>query len=81
MPEIKPTDVEEIIFGNVYGANVGQNPARQVAVKSGLGYDTVATTVNKVCASGLRAIINGAQSILTGTHDVCFYLFFLFFSN
>lgn len=70
VPQIKPTDVEEIIFGNVYGAGVGQNPARQVAVKSGLGYDTVATTVNKVCASGLRAIINGAQAILTGTHDI-----------
>ncbi len=76
VPEVQPTDVEEIIFGNVYGAGVGQNPARQVALKAGLGYDTVATTVNKVCASGLRAIINGTQAILTGTHDVCIFFFF-----
>lgn len=71
VPEIKPTDVQEIVFGNVYGAGVGQAPARQVAIKSGLGYDTVATTVNKVCAAGMKAIILGAQSILTGSADVC----------
>lgn len=70
VPEIKPTDVEEIVFGNVVQANVGQNPARQVAIKSGLGVDTVATTVNKVCASGLKATIIAAQTILLGNADI-----------
>lgn len=70
VPEIKPTDVEEIVFGNVVQANVGQNPARQVALKSKLGVDTVATTVNKVCASGLKATIIAAQSILLGNADI-----------
>lgn len=70
VPEIKPTDVEEIVFGNVIQANVGQNPARQVALKSGLGIDTVASTVNKVCASGLKATIIGAQSIMLGNADI-----------
>jgi len=70
VPEIKPQEVEEIVFGNVIQANVGQNPARQVAMKSELGVDTVATTVNKVCASGLKATIIAAQSILLGNADI-----------
>lgn len=69
-PQIKPTDVEEIFFGNVLQANVGQAPARQVAIKAGLGEDTPATTVNKVCASGMKAIIIGAQTIMSGTADI-----------
>mgnify|MGYP003365226610 CR=1 FL=1 len=70
VPEIKPTDVEEIFFGNVLQANVGQAPARQVAIKAGLGEDTPATTVNKVCASAMKAVILGAQTILTGCADI-----------
>ncbi|CCH41054.1 Acetyl-CoA acetyltransferase IB [Wickerhamomyces ciferrii] len=70
VPEIKPSDVEEIVFGNVIQANVGQNPARQVALKSNLGVNTVATTVNKVCASGLKSTIIAAQSILLGNADI-----------
>lgn len=70
VPELKPTEVEEVIFGNVYGANVGQNPARQVALKAGLPTSTVATSVNKVCASGLKAIMLGSQVIQTGGADV-----------
>jgi acetyl-CoA C-acetyltransferase len=70
VPEIKPDTVEEIVFGNVYSANVGQAPARQVALKAGLSQSTVATAVNKVCASGLKAVIIGAQTILTGTADI-----------
>lgn len=70
VPEIKPTDVEEIFFGNVLQANVGQAPARQVAIKAGLGEDTPATTINKVCASGMKAVILGAQTILTGCADI-----------
>lgn len=70
VPQIKPTDVEEIFFGNVLQANVGQAPARQVAIKAGLGEDTPATTINKVCASGMKAVILGAQTILTGCADI-----------
>ncbi|GMM51378.1 acetyl-CoA C-acetyltransferase [Starmerella bacillaris] len=70
VPQLKPEEVEEIIFGNVYGADVGQNPARQVALKAGLSLETVATSVNKVCASGMKAVMLGAQVILTGAADV-----------
>lgn len=70
VPEIKPEDVDEIVFGNVISANVGQNPARQVALKSGLNKSIVASTINKVCASGMKAFINGASSIMVGTNDV-----------
>lgn len=51
-------------------ANTGQNPARQVAIKAGLGEDTVAATINKVCASGMKAFIFGAQTIMTGNAEV-----------
>lgn len=70
VPEIAVADVEEIVFGNVVSANIGQNPARQVALKAGLGIDTIASTVNKVCASGMKATIIAAQSIMLGTADV-----------
>lgn len=70
VPQIKPEDVEEIVFGGVLQANVGQAPARQVALKAGLTNSVVATVVNKVCASGMKAIIIGAQSIITGSADV-----------
>ena len=46
--------VEEVVFGNVLSANLGQNPARQAAIGAGLNDTTVATTVNKVCASGMK---------------------------
>lgn len=67
---IKPEDVEEVYFGNVLQANIGQNPARQCLIKAGLSESTVATTVNKVCASSVKAMALGAQTILTGTADV-----------
>lgn len=67
---IKPTEVEEVFFGNVLQANIGQNPARQCAIKAGLPESTVATTVNKVCASSIKAMVFGAQAILCGTADV-----------
>lgn len=70
VPQIKSEDVEEIFFGGALQANVGQNPARQVALKSGLPESIVATTINKVCASGLKSIILGTQTILTGTADI-----------
>ncbi|KAL3470464.1 Thiolase, N-terminal domain-containing protein [Aspergillus californicus] len=67
---IKPSDVEEVFFGNVLSANVGQNPARQCALGAGLEPSTVCTTVNKVCASALKAVILGAQTIMTGNADI-----------
>ncbi|KAI3403632.1 ERG10 [Candida oxycetoniae] len=70
VPQIKPEDVDEIVFGGVLQANVGQAPARQVALKAGLSNSIVATTVNKVCASGMKAVIIGAQNIICGTSDI-----------
>lgn len=70
IPNLKPDDVDEIIFGCVLQANVGQAPARQVALKAGLSINVVATTVNKVCASGMKAVIMGAQSILTRSAEI-----------
>jgi len=70
VPEIKPEQVEEIIFGNVLSANLGQNPARQCAISGGLTEGTVCTSVNKVCASGMKAIILGAQTIMTGNANI-----------
>ncbi|KAL2814740.1 Thiolase, N-terminal domain-containing protein [Aspergillus granulosus] len=67
---IKPSDVEEVFFGNVLSANVGQNPARQCALGAGLEASTICTSVNKVCASGLKAVILGAQTIMTGNADI-----------
>lgn len=69
-PQIKSEEVEEIFFGGALQANVGQAPARQVALKAGLPETIVATTINKVCASGLKAIILGAQTIMTGNADI-----------
>ncbi|TDZ20523.1 Acetyl-CoA acetyltransferase [Colletotrichum orbiculare MAFF 240422] len=70
VPQIKPEDVEEVFYGNVLSANLGQAPARQCAIGAGLSQNVVATTVNKVCASGMKAIILGAQTILTGNADI-----------
>ncbi|KAG0644688.1 Acetyl-CoA acetyltransferase [Tuber brumale] len=70
VPVIKAVDVEEVFFGNVLSANLGQNPARQCALGAGLAQSTVCTTVNKVCASGMKAIILGAQTIITGNADI-----------
>ncbi|KAK2600043.1 erg10, acetyl-CoA C-acetyltransferase [Conoideocrella luteorostrata] len=67
---IKPEDVEEVYFGNVLSAGLGQAPARQCAIGAGLPNSTVSTTVNKVCASGLKAIVLGAQNIMLGTSSV-----------
>ncbi|RFU77704.1 acetyl- acetyltransferase [Trichoderma arundinaceum] len=67
---VKPEDVEEVFFGNVLSANLGQAPARQAAVAAGLGKNVVTTTVNKVCASSLKAVILGAQNIMLGVNHV-----------
>ncbi|KAL6852016.1 Thiolase, N-terminal domain-containing protein [Trichoderma novae-zelandiae] len=67
---VKPEDVEEVFFGNVLSANLGQAPARQAAVAAGLPQNVVTTTVNKVCASSLKAVILGAQNIMLGVNHV-----------
>lgn len=67
---IRPDDVDEVLMGCVIQANLGQAPARQAARFAGLPDKVVCTTVNKVCASGMKAIMQGAQSILLGDADV-----------
>lgn len=59
-------EIDEVILGNVLSAGIGQAPARQAAVKAGLPVSTVCTTINKVCASGLKSMTLGAQSIQLG---------------
>jgi acetyl-CoA C-acetyltransferase len=67
---LKEIAVDEVIMGNVLQAGLGQNPARQVTLYSGLPKEVNAFTVNKVCASGLKAISLGAQAIVTGAANV-----------
>jgi acetyl-CoA acetyltransferases len=67
---INPKDVNEVIFGNVLQAGLGQNPARQAAIKGGLPVEVPALTINKVCGSGLRTISLAAQIIKAGDADI-----------
>lgn len=67
---IKPDDVQEVVFGNVLTAGIGQAPARQAAIKAGLSELTPATTVNKVCASGMKAIMIAANQIQLEEADI-----------
>lgn len=67
---LDPKLVQEVFIGNVIAAGLGQAPATQVAVGAGLGYDIPCTIINKVCASGMKAIMTGAQSIMLGQNDV-----------
>ena len=67
---IDPTTVEDVIIGNVVQAGVGQAPARQAALGAGLPSSASATTINKVCASGLEAINSAALAIRNGDADV-----------
>lgn len=67
---IKPEDVNEVLMGCVLQANLGQAPARQAAIFAGLPDTIPATTVNKVCSSGMKAIMQGAQAIMLGDVDV-----------
>lgn len=67
---IKPGDVDEVYMGCVLQANVGQAPARQAAIFAGLPENVCCTTINKVCASGMKAIMQAAQSISLGDADV-----------
>jgi acetyl-CoA C-acetyltransferase len=67
---VKPAMVNEVFMGNVLQAGVGQAPARQAALAAGLEQNVPWTTVNKVCASGMKAIMLGAQSILAGDNEL-----------
>jgi acetyl-CoA C-acetyltransferase len=67
---IRADQVEEVIFGNVLQAGLGQNPARQAAVKAGIPVETSAYTINKVCGSGLKSVNLAAQAIMTGDADI-----------
>lgn len=67
---IKPSDVQEVLMGCVLQANLGQAPARQAAMLAELPDSVVCTTINKVCASGMKAVMIGAQSIMLGHADV-----------
>ncbi len=67
---IKPEDIDEVIIGNVLSAGLGQNPARQVAIGAGLPDTVPATTINKVCGSGLRTVSMAAQFIMLGDADI-----------
>ena len=67
---LNPSDVDEVYFGNVLQAGVGQAPARQAGILAGLPESTTCTTVNKVCASGMKSIALGASSIMLGHNDI-----------
>ena len=67
---VQPDQVNEVLMGNVVSANLGQAPARQAARFAGLPDNIPCTTVNKVCASGMKTIALGAQSIMLGINDI-----------
>jgi acetyl-CoA C-acetyltransferase len=67
---VKPEDVDEVIMGCVIQAGLGQNPARQAALNGGLPSTVSAVTVNKVCGSGLKAVMMAAQGVQLGDTDI-----------
>ncbi len=67
---LNPNEVQEVLMGSVIQANLGQAPARQAAKFAGLPDGVQCTTINKVCASGMKAVMQGAQSIMLGDADV-----------
>lgn len=67
---VDPKLIQEIFVGNVLSAGLGQAPATQVAAAAGLGFNIPCTLVNKVCASGMKAVMFAAQSIMTGQNDI-----------
>ena len=68
--KIDPSQVQEVLMGNVVQAGTGQAPARQAAIFAGIPDTVPCTTVNKVCASGMKSIMQGAQSIALGDNDI-----------
>ena len=67
---VEPGDVDEVILGNVLSAGLGQAPARQAALKAGLSPEVAALTINKMCGSGLKAVMLAAQAVGLGDADV-----------
>ena len=67
---VKPEQVDELMFGCILTAGLGQNVARQVSIKAGIPYSVPAYTVGMVCGSGMKSVIEGARSILAGDADV-----------
>src|SRR5437870_13585778 len=67
---VNPEDVDEVIMGCVIQAGLGQNPARQAAIHGGLPDKVSAVTVNKVCGSGLKAIMMAAQGVALGDREI-----------
>ena len=67
---LNPTLVDEVLMGNVVQAGNGQAPARQAALYAGLSNEVACTTVNKVCASGMKAVMQGAQTIMAGDAQI-----------
>ncbi|MFP4088919.1 MAG: acetyl-CoA C-acyltransferase [Cyclobacteriaceae bacterium] len=67
---VEASAVQEVLMGNVVSANLGQAPARQAAVAAGIPYEVPCTTINKVCASGMKAVMLSAQSIMLGQQDI-----------
>jgi acetyl-CoA C-acetyltransferase len=63
---IRPEQVDEVIFGQVLSAGCGQNPARQTALHAGIPVTTPAVTINQVCGSGLKAVLQAVQAIRSG---------------
>ena len=68
--KITKEDVDEVIMGNVLPTGLGQNPARQAMIKAGIPMEAAGLTVNKVCGSGLKAVMLGAQAIISGDSDI-----------
>ena len=67
---LDPNLVDEVLMGNVVQAGVGQAPATQAAIFAGLPNTVPTTTVNKVCASGMKAVMQGAQAIMSGDAEI-----------
>src|SRR5580765_3682279 len=68
--KVSPDQIQEVYMGNVLSANLGQAPAQQASILAGIPTSTPCTTVNKVCASGMKAIMLGAESIMLGINDI-----------
>lgn len=68
--QLEPEQVDEVILGNVLQAGLGQNPARQVAIYSGIPKEVPSFTINKVCASGLKSVFLAAQAVMVGDAEV-----------
>ena len=63
---VLPEQIDDCVMGNILGAGLGQNPARQVSINSGLRVETPAITINRVCGSGLQSVVSAAQAIKSG---------------